>query len=376
MQSLNILRSSPIERTPRVIQLEGLFDVPITQRSEQIWNVTLELPEKWNVGLIVGPSGCGKTTITRELFADAIAPENWRWPSAQAMIDGFPSNMGVKEIVELLCSVGFSSPPSWLRPFRVLSTGEQFRAHVARTLAEQTSLTVLDEFTSVVDRTVAKITSAAVQKCVRRRNQRLIAVTCHYDVARWLEPDWLYDPSTNKFSSGRQLRRPEIKLNIFRVHHSAWEIFRKHHYLSSVLNNSAICFLAEWENQPVAFSSWLQFVTRKACGAIKREHRTVTLPDFQGVGIGNRLSEFCASLWRALGFRAISTTSHPAMIRSRLASQNWKCRRYGSSSSSTWRRSAGFRAGTGTAWNRWTAGFEYVGSAMSKDQAQRILQVR
>jgi GNAT superfamily N-acetyltransferase len=357
------------------MQCEGLFDIPIAQRSEQKWVVDFELPERWNVGLIVGPSGCGKTTIAREVFGDAIAPESWRWPHSQAIIDGFPRSMSIKEIIELLCSVGFSSPPSWLRPFRVLSTGEQFRAHVARTLAELGELAVVDEFTSVVDRTVAKIASAAVQKCVRRRAQRLIAVTCHYDIVEWLEPDWIYDPSTGEFRVGRSLRRPEIKLDVFRVHHSAWQIFRKHHYLSSVLNHSAVCFLAEWEKRPVAFSSWVHFVTRRSAGATKREHRTVTLPDFQGVGIGNALSNFCASLWRGLGFRAISTTSHPAMIRLRLASKNWVCRRYGSSSSSsTWRRATGFRAGTGTAWNRWTAGFEYIGPAMARAEAKRLLE--
>lgn len=64
--------------------------------------------------------------------------------------------MGIKDIVGLLSSVGFSSPPSWVRPFRVLSTGEQFRVTMARTLAEMPDLAVVDEFTSVVDRTVAR----------------------------------------------------------------------------------------------------------------------------------------------------------------------------------------------------------------------------
>jgi hypothetical protein len=349
----------------------------MTERSEQRWDVSLDLPEQWNIGLIVGPSGCGKTTIARELFGDSLAPE-WEWSESNSIVDSFPKGMGIKDIVELLCSVGFSSPPSWLRPFGVLSTGEQFRASVARTLAELKTLAVIDEFTSVVDRTVAKVASAAVQKCVRRRNQRLIAVSCHYDIAEWLEPDWIYDPSTNEFRAGRSLRRPEIKLEIFRVHHSAWQIFRKHHYLSTDLNVSSTCFLAEWESRPVAFSSWLHFVTRRSAGKMRREHRTVTLPDFQGVGIGNAVSNFCASLYKGLGFRSISTTSHPAMISSRSASSLWRCARAPGAqrSSSTWRGRKGFAAGTGTAWNRWTAGFEYVGPAMDKAQAERMLETQ
>ena len=78
---------------------------------------------------------------------------------------------------------------------------------------------------------------------------------------------------------------------------------------------AAVCFVARWEQRPVAFSAWLPFVGpgRPA----RREHRTVTLPDFQGVGIGHALSGLAASLWRGLGCRALSTTTHPALIAAR-----------------------------------------------------------
>ena len=78
------------------------------------------------------------------------------------------------------------------------------------------------------------------------------------------------------------------------------------------------------EDRPVAFSAWLPFVGPGP--KTRREHRTVTLPDYQGVGIGNALSDFVASLWAGLGYRAISTTTHPAMIRARLRSPNWQMR--------------------------------------------------
>ena len=81
-----------------------------------------------------------------------------------------------KDIVELLSSIGFSSPPAWLRPFPVLSTGQQFRALLARLLAEAAGeLVVCDEFTSVVDRTVAQVGSAALARTVRQRGQQFIA---------------------------------------------------------------------------------------------------------------------------------------------------------------------------------------------------------
>jgi ABC-type ATPase with predicted acetyltransferase domain len=122
--------------------------------------------------------------------------------------------MAIRDIIELINSVGFSSPPAWVRPFHVLSTGEQFRVSVARALAERLitgetpeggrGLVVLDEFTSVVDRTVAQIGCAAIARTLRREGEggrlpQLVAVTCHYDVEEWLQPDWTYSPVTNLF---------------------------------------------------------------------------------------------------------------------------------------------------------------------------------
>ena len=110
MPRVNIVRDSAVVRTPRVMQMEGMFDVPPSQRSAEQWTVDLALPDAWNVGLIVGPSGSGKTTVARELFGESIA-ESWQWPHDKSLLDGFPQGMSIKEIVELLSSVGFSSPP-------------------------------------------------------------------------------------------------------------------------------------------------------------------------------------------------------------------------------------------------------------------------
>ena len=88
--------------------------------------VKLTLDKPWNIGLIVGPSGAGKSTVAGEIFGkDLVA--GWPWSKDKAVIDDFPADLPVAEITALLSSVGFSSPPSWLKPFHVLSGGEQFR---------------------------------------------------------------------------------------------------------------------------------------------------------------------------------------------------------------------------------------------------------
>lgn len=370
-----IMKRTEILRSPRVKQLEGMFDIPEAKYSEASWAIDFELPKQWNIGLIVGPSGSGKTTVAREVFGQYMSQEAL-WESNKSIVDSFPKSMGIKDIVALLSSVGFSSPPSWLKPYDVLSNGEKFRVDIARTLAESNGVVVVDEYTSVVDRTVAQIASAAIQKTIRERDMQFVAVSCHYDIVDWLEPDWIYEPHTNRFTTGRSLhQRPKIELKIQRCHHSAWQLFRKHHYLNTEINKAAICFVALWDDVPVAFSSWLPFVHSQKKNT-KREHRTVTLPDYQGVGIGNAVSNYCCSMWRGLGYDAISTTSHPAMIKSRNKSPLWKITKKAIMTSRGGNGKRGgrvFKAARSS--DRITYAFEYIGAALDKKEAERVLGV-
>jgi hypothetical protein len=391
-----------------------MFDVPSAERSELRWEATLPLEERdWQIGLIVGPSGCGKSTLARELFPEALI-DGFDWPADKSIVDAFPAAMGIKDVVGLLSSVGFSSPPSWLRPFRALSKGEQFRVTIARALAERPGLAVIDEFTSVVDRTVARIGSAAIARTIRRPGpdenvRRLVAVSCHYDIIDWLSPDWVFDPAAGEFqwrclrgreeantmqdSRGgwhRSERRPSIELNVARVHRKAWRLFKQHHYLSGELNRAAKCFVAfvaegreeassmqvnaQDEHQsfrcanvesrclplrehPAAFTAVIH--RPDPAGGYWAEHRTVCLPDFQGVGIGNALSEFVATLFVATGKRYCSRTSHPAMIRHRARSKLWTMHRGVSFGARHTGKYAAFNRSA--ALHRLTAGFRFIG---------------
>ena len=172
---------------------------------------------------------------------------------------------------------------------------------------------VFDEFTSVVDRNVAKVCSAAIAKGIRRGHLpcRFVAVTCHYDVAAWLEPDWILDMATCELQR-RRLRRPPIELEIHRCGVDAWQLFKRHHYLSGQLPVAARCYLTTWEGIPVNFCATVPVITRKNH---RRFTRIVTLPDYQGIGIGMRAVAAVAELHRAEGHRINVTSSHPALIR-------------------------------------------------------------
>jgi hypothetical protein len=350
-----------------VAQVEGIFDIAPSERSEETWDVQLDLPDIWNVGLIVGPSGSGKTTVARELFGASLVGE-WDWPREKSVLDGFSADMSIKDITALLSSVGFSSPPSWLRPFHVLSNGEQFRVNMARTLAEMPSLAVVDEFTSVVDRTVAQIGSAAIQKTIRRRNQQLIAVSCHYDIIDWLEPDWVYQPHVNDLQVGRSLhRRPTLSFTVKRVHHSAWRLFGKYHYLDEKLNKAAYCFCAFLDDRPVAFCAVLPFPHAIRPGW--RFHRLVCLPDYQGVGIGSVLADYVGSIMKSSNKPVFRTLAHPAVIHAANKSTNWKMIRQPSRTAFAGSTTTG-GVSKYLASKRITAGFEYVGEPLPAEQAK------
>jgi ABC-type lipoprotein export system ATPase subunit len=365
---LKIQRTVDVQRTPRVLQLEGLFEVPPSARSESTWAVDLPIEaEPWQVGLIVGPSGSGKSTLAREAFPGVptvSANTGYDWPANQSLVDGFPAGLGIKDITAALSSVGFSSPPSWLRPFANLSTGEQFRATVARALVDPAPLVVLDEFTSVVDRNVAQIGSAAVAKAVRRLpGKQVVCVTCHHDVEEWLCPDWVVEMPNGEFTRRALRRRPAIDLEIRRVHRSAWELFKHHHYLNTTIHVAARCFVAFWRGEPVAFASSLFSPGKRNSW---REHRTVCLPDYQGVGIGNALSEYVAGVMKSLKGFYYSVTSNPAMMRHRAKSPLWVMHRQPTrSNADSARNFKQFNKCRST--GRLAAGFRFVGPARPDD---------
>lgn len=196
---LELRLESPIHNSARVMQVASMFDVPPSQKSAVEWHADLPIETRpWHVGLIVGPSGAGKSSAANALFGGRmVGAQTWR--RDRSVIDDFPEKMGIKDIVAIMSSVGFNTPPSWMRPYEVLSNGEKFRVSVARALAETEGLVVVDEFTSVVDRQVAQVASHCVQKTVRKSGRQFVAVTCHYDVIDWLQPDWVFEPHLGAF---------------------------------------------------------------------------------------------------------------------------------------------------------------------------------
>lgn len=190
MPTFDILRETSPQKSFRVDAVRSMFDLPdAVVRERFAGNIDIENRD-WNIGAIYGASGSGKSTVARELFPNAyIAGFDY---SAPSIMDDMPKSCDIKTIVKIFNSVGFSSPPSWLKPYSVLSNGEKMRVDLARSILENRDLVVFDEFTSVINREVAKIGSFAIQKAIRKMGRRFVAVSCHDDILDWLEPDWEY----------------------------------------------------------------------------------------------------------------------------------------------------------------------------------------
>lgn len=351
-----------IARTPRVMQLEGMFDLQAAEYSvTTIQNTIPDLSTRdWNVGLIVGPSGAGKTTVAREMFGNQLLQtEKMVWDNKSAVIDNFPKELAIRDITEMLSSVGFSSPPAWLRPFEHLSNGEKFRVTMARVLAESKDIAVVDEFTSVIDRTVAQIGSAAIAKTVRARNQKFVAVACHYDIEEWLQPDWIYQPHIGAFTWGSVQPRPQVKLEIIWAKYEAWHLFARHHYLTADLNKSAQIYVGLINDQPAVLTAILPLINANVKNA-RRISRTVVLPDYQGIGIGGKfVNAICAGL-QAQGLSTYTTTSHPARVRALNKSKEWEMIREPSRVAQRGKTSS-ITGRLGLSRSRITTGFRYAG---------------
>ena len=140
--------TTPLPNTYRVNRVHSLFNVTGEQAATHTIHVDLPFDAKpWRVGAVIGPSGTGKSTLGRALFGAGAFHEGFTWGPGP-IIDEVGPDQSFDEVCGAFSAVGLGTVPSWLRPFHVLSTGEKFRADLARLLIERDTDVVIDEFTA------------------------------------------------------------------------------------------------------------------------------------------------------------------------------------------------------------------------------------
>lgn len=298
------------------------FDIQNKEESNVIVEANLEhLPKDWNIGVVYGGSGTGKTTILKNYFKKEM--DKSYFDNSKSLISNFDW-LEPKDATFLLSAMGLSSVPTWLRPFNTLSNGEQYRANLAYIVgsAKNNEVILIDEYTSVVDRDVAKAMSNALQKYIRRTNKRIVLASCHFDIMEWLQPDWIYSPSKGRLEIAPSLRQPKIELQIFRCRYETWKLFKHNHYLTEDLNKAAKCYVTLFNDKPIAFMAILPFPS----GVIQngyRISRVVVLPDFQGLGIGFKFCNWFGQVYKNDKKIMYIKTSNPALWSVFNNSNNW-----------------------------------------------------
>ena len=277
-----------------------------------------DLPDSFGIGVIVGSSGSGKTLLLNEFGS----PPTWRWSQRMPIVEHFRSG---ESAAAMFYAAGLSSVPVWFQPYRTLSTGQRFRADLARTLTLTPAL--VDEFTSTIDRTVAEAASVSLRRAVNEgKTSQIVLATCHRDVLPWLQPDWIIDTDAGEFivNPKEWLHRPGMVASVYRVDREVWRHFVGHHYLNGDdLHPLARCYVATVRGNPGAFGAAIPFPHGHIRNAW-RETRTVTLPEYQGLGLGVRLSDWIAAAHVRAGYRYFSRTSHPRMGEYRDRHPNWR----------------------------------------------------
>jgi len=271
----------------RANRVKSLFNA----ESGHEWSHSANLPIEdfdWQIGVIVGASGSGKSSIGEKIFPKVGITDIGSGWGDKPIIDEIAPNGDFNMVTGALSAVGLGDVPAWLRPFHVLSNGEKFRAGLARLICESPEFAVIDEFTSVIDRQIARIGSSAFAKSWRRlKTKKMVLLTPHYDILEWVQPDWIYDTTNARFSRDC-LRRPGIELEIWKTDGKLWKYFKQHYYLDLPHPPAAEYFIGVINGEPVCHVAVCPLFTANSY----RATRLVVMPEWQGAGVGTKFLEY------------------------------------------------------------------------------------
>jgi ABC-type ATPase with predicted acetyltransferase domain len=193
-KSLSISYHSHVRRTRSTHAIQQAFGIsPDTIHLDVIRDLSIEV-NPGEILLIVGPSGSGKTSILEPLIrkpktnpdiqidGSIIIPED-------AKIGTFESINSNKPLIEYLSGkntlkglyfmnlAGLSEAFLYLKRFKELSKGQQYRAMLAQLIASQSNVWVADEFCSNLDNVTANIVANNLQKISRGLEATVILAT-------------------------------------------------------------------------------------------------------------------------------------------------------------------------------------------------------
>lgn len=366
VQNYRLKLQSDVSKTFRCQKAADSLDIDTEKKSIHELSVDCDLESDFKIGLIVGSSGSGKTTLAKHIFGQNCFES--KIDPTLPIIDQFPKDLSYDECANLLTGIGLTSVPCWIRPVFTLSNGQRSRAEAALAMSLPGEQVLLDEWTSVVDRTVAKVMSHCINKFARKHNKRIILCGCHYDIIEWLDPDWIIDCNKQTFIDRRSLskeirtRSERLEFSIKTIDRKSWKYFSKYHYLSSNLPGGQIYLFGLFENEnQIGFQCFANYVpTRKNKTPIFHSNRTVIHPDYAGMGLGIKLINETSAIMSQKKVRVMAKFSSTPIYKSMAKNKDWKLKKIGrqigkTSVGGNMMKKTGFRE------NIKTYSFEYIG---------------
>ena len=290
----------------------------------------IKIPNEWNVGLVYGNSGSGKTTMIKHLFGNDIF--DVKLDEDKPIINQLPKDMTYEDCVKMLNGIGLNSVPCWIRPVKTLSNGQRARAEAVYLMTKSKDIVFIDEWTSVVDRTVAKAMSLCLYKYAKRNNKKIILCSCHQDVLEWLQPDWMIDCNKQEFILPESedfffTKREQLKFEIKEIDRTSWKYFSKYHYLSERLPGGKLYLYGLfYNNNQIGFQCFANYTPhRKGTIIIYHSNRTVIHPDYTGMGLGIKLiNETSALLANKIKCRIMAKFSSTPVYKAMIKQEQWK----------------------------------------------------
>lgn len=156
-------------------------------------------------------------------------------------------------------------------------------------------------------------------------------VSCHYDVADWLQPDWVIDCNKQEYLEHRgsvRQRTEKLQFDIREVGRETWKYFSKYHYLSDTLPGGKLYLygLFQGDNQ-IGFQCFANYIpTRPGNKPVYHSNRTVIHPDYAGMGLGLKMINACCRLMKKdhPDFELRATFSSIPLYKARMKDkENW-----------------------------------------------------
>ena len=331
MQNYELTLKSDVSKTFRCQKAADSLDIDVEKKSIHHFKVKADIESDFSIGLILGASGSGKTTLAKHIFGEDCfkTPLDINKP----IIEQFDKKYSYEECAKMLSGIGLTSVPCWIRPVKTLSNGQRVRAESALLMSQSDEEIIIDEWTSVVDRTIAKAMSHCVQKHARKVKKKIILLSCHYDVVEWVNPDWIIDCNLQTFQDRRSLRPEErkrnerLKFSIKKVDRKSWKYFSKYHYLSERLPGGKLYIYGLFDNNnQIGFICYANYTPSRQ--DIFHFNRLIIHPDYCGLGIGNIfLNEVTKIFINETNFKVFGKFSSTPVFKSLIKDKNWKLKK-------------------------------------------------